>query len=75
MTCNPRNPFYNMRRAVGVPPRWSAVVYYRTPDGLLDVEHVIEELDMLQDLIERGPDFNTIDRVEIRLNVPGGATL
>ena len=66
MTCKPGSPFYDMKRADGVPPRWVAVVYYRTTNGMLDVEHQIEELDMLHDLIERGPDFNAIERIEIR---------
>lgn len=26
----------------------------------------IEELDMLHELVERGPDFHTIERIEIR---------
>lgn len=55
-----------MPRAKGVPPRWTATVYYRTDAGLVDVEHLIEELDMLHDLVERGPDFHTIERIEIR---------
>lgn len=53
-------------RADGVPPRWMATVYYRTDAGVIDVEHAFEELDMLHMLIERGPDFYTIDRIEIR---------
>jgi hypothetical protein len=58
--------FYDMPRAPGVPERWTAVVWYRTDAGLIDVEHQIEELDMLHDLVESGPDFHTIDRIEIR---------
>lgn len=60
------NQFYNMHRADGVPPRWTATVYYRTDAGMIDVEHQFEELNMLHDLIERGPDFYAIDRIEIR---------
>lgn len=55
-----------MPRAAGIPPRWTAVVWYRTDAGLVDVEHEIEELDMLHGLVESGPDFHTIDRIEIR---------
>ena len=58
---------YNMRRAPGVPARWTAVIYYRTDLGLIDVEHQIEELDMLHTAVEQGPDFYAIDRIEIRL--------
>lgn len=64
--CKPGNPFYDMRRAPGIPQRWTAVVWYRTDAGLVDVEHQIEELDMLHDLIENGPDFHTVDRIEVR---------
>lgn len=60
------NPFYNMNRAPGVPARWTAVIYYRTELGLIDVEHQIEELDMLHTAVEQGPDFYAIDRIEIR---------
>jgi len=45
--------------------RWIATVFYRTELGLIDVDHDIVELDELADLIECGPDWNTIDRVEI----------
>lgn len=62
----PSNPFYDMQRAPGVPPRWTATVWYRTDAGVVDVEHHIEELDMLHQIVERGPDFYTIDRIEIR---------
>lgn len=62
-----RHPLYNMPRAPGVAPRWTVVVYYQTDHGMVDVEHLVEELDMMHDLIERGPDWNTIDRIEVRL--------
>lgn len=57
---------YNMPRAPGVPQRWTATVWYRTDAGLIDVAHTFEELDMLHNLVERGPDFYAIDRIEIR---------
>jgi len=46
--------------------RWVATVYYRTDVGLIDVEHRLEEIGDLHDLIERGPDFYAIDHVDIR---------
>jgi hypothetical protein len=46
--------------------RWVATVWYRTDAGLIDVEHEFGELADLHDLIERGPDFYAIDRIEIR---------
>jgi hypothetical protein len=49
--------------------RWKAVIYYRSEAlGLVDVEHGIEELEELQDIVERGPDWNTIDRITITLD-------
>jgi hypothetical protein len=58
---------YDMPRAPGVPPRWHVLAYYRTPEGVIDVEYMIEEIDMLYDIVERGPDWHTLDRIEIRL--------
>lgn len=46
--------------------RWIATVWYRTDAGLIDVEHELEELADLHDLVERGPDFYAIYRIEIR---------
>ena len=48
--------------------RWKATIWYLSEIGLLDVEHGIEELEELHDLVERGPDWNTIDRIEIVLD-------
>jgi hypothetical protein len=48
-------------------PRWVATIYYRSDKGLVDVDYVIEELEDLQGLVERGPDWNTIDKIEVRL--------
>lgn len=48
--------------------RWTAVVTYRTNNGPVDVEHEIEELEDLHDLIERGPDWNTIVSIVITYN-------
>lgn len=45
--------------------RWIATVYYRTQAGLVDVQHDIEELFELQDLVERGPNWDAIDRIDI----------
>ena len=41
--------------------RWIAVVTYRTESGPVDVEHHFEEMVELHNIIERGPDWNTID--------------
>jgi hypothetical protein len=45
--------------------RWIATVHYRTDSGLVDVQHDMEELHELHDLIERGPHWDTIDHVHV----------
>lgn len=45
--------------------RWTATVYYRSAAGLVDVQHDLLELDELQDLVERGPNWDTIDHIDI----------
>lgn len=48
--------------------RWIAVVTYRAEAGPIEVDHHFEELEELQGIIERGPDWNTIETIVIRLN-------
>jgi hypothetical protein len=48
--------------------RWVAVVTYRAEAGPIEIDHHFEELDELQGLIERGPDWNTIETIVVRLN-------
>lgn len=48
--------------------RWKATIFYRSDVGAVDIEHGIEELEELQDLVERGPDWNTIDRIVVTLD-------
>ncbi|MFT8953637.1 MAG: hypothetical protein ABF979_15355 [Gluconobacter sp.] len=50
--------------------RWIARVFYRSENGLVDVQHDMEELEELQDLVERGPNWDTIEKIEIRRAVP-----
>lgn len=47
--------------------RWFVTVTYRTEAGPLEVEHDVDELYELHDLVERGPDWNTVEKIEIRL--------
>lgn len=47
--------------------RWIATIYYLSDAGLIDVDHDLEEIEELQDIVERGPDWHTIDRIEVRL--------
>ena len=49
--------------------RWQMSVTYRGGDaGPIVVEYDIEELFEIHDLIERGPDWNTVMNVNIKLN-------
>lgn len=48
-------------------PRWHAVITYLTQHGANMVEHDIEELEDLQDIVERGPSWNTIEKIEVTL--------
>lgn len=49
--------------------RWKARFVYRmTETEKVDVEHFIEEIDDLGDLVERGPDWNAIESITITLN-------
>lgn len=45
--------------------RWTATVFYRSASGPIDVTHDLEELEELQSLVEAGPHWDTIDRIEI----------
>jgi hypothetical protein len=56
-------------------PRWTAVAHYHTDAGMLDVMHDVMELSELQELIEAGPDWHALDRIEIRLNREGRPVL
>ena len=49
--------------------RWKATVYYRTDNGAIDVQHDLEELSDIDEYVERGPHWDTIERVVIeRIN-------
>lgn len=47
--------------------RWKATLVYRTDNGPVDVEHEFEEIEDLHDLVERGPDWNTLVKITIVL--------
>jgi len=47
--------------------RWRAMVSYRAKAGVVTVMHDFEEFAELGDLIERGPDWNTITGISIEL--------
>ena len=64
------HPFYNVPRSENELPRWAAVVWYRSEAGCIPLKHMFQEMDMLHDLIEGGPSFLAIDRIEVRLTMP-----
>lgn len=45
--------------------RWIATVFYRFNSGIVDVQHDLEEIEDLQDLVEKGPHWDTIDHIHI----------
>lgn len=55
--------------------RWKMTVWYRTDAGLIDVDMDIDELVEVDHLIEAGPSFYAIDRIEIRLAEPSKQTI
>ncbi len=56
--------------------RWRATVYYRSDNGLVDVEHWLEEVGDIEALVEAGPHWDTVDRIEIeRVNHCDSPTL
>lgn len=57
----------NFIMEIEMTPRWQATVFYRTDAGINPVDHVFEEISDLDELIERGPDWNTIAKIEIIL--------
>jgi hypothetical protein len=55
--------------------RWRAVAWYRTDAGLLDVEHHLDEIEELSEIVERGPSFGALEKVEIFYNWGDGKTI
>jgi hypothetical protein len=48
--------------------RWHVEIDYRSQvHGILTIEHDIEEIEELHMLVERGPDWNTIQQIRITL--------
>jgi hypothetical protein len=48
--------------------RWLATATYRSNLGPTEVDYQFEELSELQSLIERGPHWDALERIEIILN-------
>ena len=56
--------------------RWQVTVQYRADHATVDVTHDLEEISDLHPLIERGPHWDTIVKIEIvRVNHVTGADL
>jgi hypothetical protein len=47
--------------------RWLVTINYITNTGVPPVEHDVEELGEIEEIVERGPDWNTIESIVIRL--------
>jgi len=45
--------------------RWIATVFYRTEAGTVDVQHDMLEIEELHSLVERGPHWDTIVRINV----------
>lgn len=49
--------------------RWAVLIYYRTKDGESLILHELEELSDLHEIVEAGPHFDTIARINVfRIN-------
>jgi hypothetical protein len=46
--------------------RWDVTVIYRTDAGPLDVPMLLREIGDLHERIEKGPHWDTIEKIEIR---------
>lgn len=51
--------------------RWTATVYYRAAAGLVDITHDLVEIADLHDLVERGPHWDTIERIVVIRAIAG----
>ena len=56
--------------------RWQATLHYRTDHGAVDIVYELAELMDLHDLVERGPHWDTVEKIEIvRINHVTSETL
>lgn len=51
-------------------PRWQVRITYRTKKGPLDIDHDVEEISEVHDLVEHGPHWDTIIGVYITRQGP-----
>jgi len=50
------------------PIRWIATITYHVESGLTEVDHALEELFEIHDLVEAGPSWDCIEQITLRLN-------
>ncbi len=56
--------------------RWRATIFYRTETGTVDVDHDLREIGDIDALVEAGPHWDTIEKIEIyRVNHVDSPTL
>lgn len=47
--------------------RWSGIITYLTNNGPLSAEYSFDEIEDLHDIVERGPNFYTIESIVVKL--------
>ncbi|RWI29429.1 MAG: hypothetical protein E5X43_02140 [Mesorhizobium sp.] len=52
--------------------RWKAVLVYGHQNGPITIEHYLEEISELHNIIEHGPDWNTLIACTVTINRPDG---
>lgn len=52
--------------------RWKAVLIYHHENGPITIEHFFEEISELHNIIEHGPDWNTLVTCTVTINRPDG---
>jgi hypothetical protein len=48
--------------------RWRIEIDYRMENGSITVDHHVEELEDLHDVVERGLDWNTMEEIRVHFN-------
>ncbi|TIM38705.1 MAG: hypothetical protein E5Y55_32940 [Mesorhizobium sp.] len=52
--------------------RWKAVLVYDHQNGPITIEHFLEEISELHNVIEHGPDWNTLITCTVTINRTDG---
>lgn len=56
-----------LKKASEASKRWTVTITHRSVYGSAAVQFDIEELEELQDIVEAGPDWHTIEYIDVRL--------